>query len=149
TQRDLGFYVGVKVTDMARHRKRRDPNRQEPNAPRTPPPNSGDDSLDDEELRRLSEALGEDFEVVGPEDDVWDVPIETITPSISLDELLQRLIQEEELPPLDELYALADLSLQEMEQLRHQWELVPVQMRRDVVSELVAAADEDLFLALG
>ncbi len=134
---------------MAKYRKRRDPNRQEPQTPRPSQSNSNNHHLDDDELRRLGDMMGDDFEVVGPEDEVWNEPSQTITPSISLEELLHRLIHHNELPPLNELYALSDLSLQGMELLRRQWELIPVQMRRDVVSELVATADEDLFLMLG
>src|SRR5690554_6029128 len=103
---------------MAKHRKRRDPDRQEPKAPRPSQPNSDNNHrhnhLNDEELRRLSAALGEEFEIVGPEDEVWDEPSQPITPSISLEELLRRLIHHNELPPLHELYALSDLSLEGM-----------------------------------
>ncbi len=136
---------------MAKHRKRRNPDRQEPEFPRLPQPGSDDDSLDDEELRQLAEALGEDFEIVGPDDEEWDTGfvIPTVTPDISVEELLQRLIKGAEVPPLEELYAFSDLSLQNMELLRQQWALVPVQMRRDVIAELVERAQEDLFLILG
>jgi HEAT repeat protein len=142
---------------MAKHRKRRDPNRQEPKEPRLPQPDSDDDrldddGLDDEELRHLAEALGEDFEIVGPDDeDEWDTAfiVDTSSPTVSVDALVQRLVQQEGLPPLEELYAFSDLSLHDAELLRRQWDLIPVARRREVVKELVALAEDDLFLMLG
>lgn len=145
---------------MAKHRRRRDPNRQEPSEPKKPRPPQPDaddnrfdaDSLDDEELRRLAEALGDDFEIVEAEDeDEWDTTfiVSTVTPTVSLEELLQRLIQQEDLPPLEELYAFSDLSQQDAELLRRQWTMIPVQRRREVVAELVRLAEDDLFLLLG
>lgn len=157
---------------MAKHRRRRDPNRQdEPKKPRRSQPDAGgesfdssrferdqynsdplDDSLDDEDLRRLAEALGDEFEVVGPEDE-GDLEtafiVQTIMPTVSLEDLLNRLIHQEGVPPLEELYALSDLSLQGADLLRRRWERIPVQRRRAVVAELVALADDDLFLLLG
>lgn len=147
---------------MAKHRRRRDPNRQdEPKKPRRSQPDAGgesfdssrfDDSLDDEELRRLAEALGDDFEIVGPEDE-YDLEmtfiVQAITPRISLAELLDRLIHQEGMPPLEELYAFSDLSLPDADLLRQQWERIPVQRRRAVVAELVTLAEDDLFLLLG
>lgn len=156
---------------MAKHRKRRSPKREDPQEirpaqPGPEDPRADDDSLDDglleddlpdddgldnEELRQLAEALGDDFEIVGQDDEDWDVTFVTspVTPGISAEELLQRLLHQAELPPPDQLYALSDLSLQDMEMMRRIWELVPVQTRRGVIAELVQRAEEDLFLILG
>lgn len=133
---------------MAKHRKRRNPNREEFDGRERAQSGAGN-SLDDDLLHRLSETLGDDFEIIGLEEEVWDVTIQVTTPSVSLSELLESLIQEEEVPPREELYALSDLSLPDMELLRRQWPLVPVRMRRDVLAELLARAEQDLFLALG
>lgn len=143
---------------MAKYRKRRSPKQEDPHA------DDGsldeglsndslpdEDGLDDEELRQLAEALGDDFEIVGQDDEDWEGIFITspVTPSLSAEELLQRLVHQAELPPLDQLYALSDLSLQDMEMLRRTWGLVPVQTRRAVIAELVQHAKEDLFLILG
>ncbi|HXF64323.1 MAG TPA: HEAT repeat domain-containing protein [Caldilineaceae bacterium] len=114
---------------------------------------SGDEleGLDAQTLRRLSEALGEDFEIVGPEDEqeVWDDAVPPIRATISLDQLLHRLTHEQGLPPLHELYALSDLSRTDAETLRQHWEEIPVIQRREVINQLVNLAEENLDLHLG
>ncbi len=65
-----------------------------------------------------------------------------------IDQLLQRLIQDREIPNINDLYAFSDLTLQDAEVVRQQWELVDVARRRSVVADLVELAQEDIDLHL-
>ena len=71
-----------------------------------------------------------------------------VEPTVSLDVLLTQLISDAELPPLQELYALSDLSRSEMEAVRRSWSAVPAERRLQIVRILVEVAEEDLNLHL-
>ncbi len=105
--------------------------------------NHNDDFLDDFDL--------DDFDIVGPDDDAdWDeVEYTPIQPSLSLDQLLYQLISDAVMPPAQELYALSDLSRQNAELVRQEWASIPLERRRQIVSQLVDWAKEDLPLHLG
>jgi HEAT repeat protein len=102
------------------------------------------------EVRRLLDALGDNFEIIGKEDDDDDSDFVSpgLRPKVPVDQLLQRLIQDRETPTLEELYAFSDLTLQEAEVVRQQWELVDVARRQSVVADLVELAEEDIDLHL-
>jgi HEAT repeat protein len=102
------------------------------------------------EVRRLLDALGDNFEIIGQEDDDDDPEFVSpgLRPKVPIDQLMQRLIQERETPNSEELYAFSDLTLQEAETVRQQWELVDVERRRSVVTDLVELAQEDIDLDL-
>jgi hypothetical protein len=164
---------------MPKHRKKKQNQNKEnkPQMPRQPrqeaepkgvPDDSDDEvsaavaaylsSLDDSEqaavaaeVRRLLDALGDNFEILDTDDE--DEDLDEISPGlrprIPVEQLLQRLIQDRELPPIVDLFALSDLTAQDTEIVRQQWELVDVDRRRHVIAELVALAQEDIDLELG
>jgi HEAT repeat protein len=117
--------------------------------------------LDLEELQRLAEMLGIDFEIIGPDvedefddfddfDDLNDFD-ETGAPmraTISVEQLIDLLVHEPELPATGQLYALSDLSRADTDLLRKRWEQIPVSRRRAVVNELVNLAEVELNLSL-
>lgn len=75
----------------------------------------------------------------------WQPP----TPQISMDDLLRRLIQDPDLPSLQALVALSDLSRTDQTRVREQWGMIPVARRRQVIRTLVAEAEENLDVQLG
>jgi HEAT repeat protein len=106
------------------------------------------------EVRRLLDALGDSFVITGSDDDPDDDPNNLdmvspgLRPKVPVDQLMQRLIQERELPPIVDLFALSDLTSQDVEVVRQQWELVDVDRRRHVLAELVALQEGDIDLDL-
>jgi HEAT repeat protein len=102
------------------------------------------------EVRRLLDALGDNFEIIGQDDDDEDLDVVSpgLRPKVAIAELLHRLIQEREDPDTFDLYAFSDLTLQDAETVRQQWALVDVARRRLVVSALVELANEDIDLDL-
>jgi HEAT repeat protein len=107
--------------------------------------------MDAEELRQLSAALGDSFEIVELDDESeeWEDFPAPVQPTASFDQLLHRLLHTPDLPSLGELFALSDLSRQDAETLRREWEQIPVVQRRAVVTELVSRAEEQFGLMLG
>jgi len=102
------------------------------------------------EVRRLLDALGDNFEIINQEDeDDFDVVSPGLQPRISVEQLLQKLIQERDDPEQIDLYALSDLTTKDAETVRQQWEMVDVARRRAVVADLVEMAQEDIDLELG
>ncbi len=75
----------------------------------------------------------------------WDAP----TPQVSIDDLLRRLIQDADLPSLQLLAGLSDLSRSDQARVREQWALIPVARRRQVIRTLVDEAEENLDVQLG
>jgi HEAT repeat protein len=143
--------------DQPKHRR---------NAPSPSEPEEGDPAarlpfdLDLEELERLAATLGIDFEIIGPDDaddfgddidDIDDIDDDypSVRATIPVDQLIDRLIQEPELPAIGQLYAFSDLSRADTDLLRTRWEYIPVDTRRAVVTELVNLAEEELNLSLG
>lgn len=117
-----------------------------------------DDPHNHFDLGRIAEAMGDEFEIVDLEhDDFADLEeLADWTPAqsageaaISLDNLLNRLIQEEDEPPLQDLVAFSDLSREQAELVRDRWALVPPSRRLRVVEQLVRLAEEDFGLQLG
>ncbi|GIV77185.1 MAG: hypothetical protein KatS3mg050_1579 [Litorilinea sp.] len=72
-----------------------------------------------------------------------------IDPGISLGELLHRLIHDPEFPSLEQLYALSDLSRQDVETVREHWGAIAPPRRREVIERLVSRAMDDVQLHLG
>lgn len=103
------------------------------------------------EVRRLLDTLGDNFEIIGQDDE--DEDLDTLSPGlrpkISVEQLLQELIQGREMPEFVHLYAFSDLTTQDVEIVRQQWALIDVARRRAVVSDLVQLAQEDIDLELG
>jgi HEAT repeat protein len=78
-----------------------------------------------------------------------DVEDGRIRPDVTIDQLIARLLHDAQMPPLESLYALSDLSLRDVESLRAQWPLIATARRREVIELLVEQAQEDFFLQLG
>jgi HEAT repeat protein len=103
------------------------------------------------EVRRLLDTLGDNFEIIGQDDEDEDPDLVSpgLRPKKSIEQLLQQLIQERgESEPFD-LYAFSDLTAQDAEIVRQQWALIDVSRRRTVVTTLVELAEEDIDLELG
>jgi HEAT repeat protein len=103
------------------------------------------------EVRRLLDTLGDNFEIIGQDDEDEDLDMVSpgLRPKVSIEQLLHDLIQGRETPDLIDLYALSDLTIQDAESVRQQWMLVEVTRRRMIVSGLVELAQEDIDLELG
>jgi hypothetical protein len=109
------------------------------------------------EVRRLLDALGSDFEIVaaGNKDDEGDVDFDMekisrgLRPKEPIDQVLNRLVTEPQINYLDVLYAFSDLSSQDAEVVRQQWELIDPARRAELIGELVEFAQDDLDLHLG
>jgi len=102
------------------------------------------------EVRRLLDALGDNFEIIAPgeEDEDFDFISPGLRPKLSIEHLLQELIQGREEPDILALYALSDLTAQDAEIVRRQWELIDVARRRTIVTNLVELAEDDIDLDL-
>ena len=95
----------------------------------------------------------------GPdEESSWQAPLEDdeagwaddrIRPDITVGQLIALLRNTVEMPLLEQLYALSDLSLHDFEMLRDEWSLIAVDRRRMAVEQLVERAREDISLQLG
>lgn len=125
--------------------------------------------LDGVDLARLSADLGEAFEIVDLAHDDWDDDwddddIDALARSdvwadrwlraaqadvMPLDELLQVLASDAALPPLEDLYALSDLTQGEADEVRRHWSEIAPERRRALVECLVTGAEENLNLELG
>ncbi|NJN82582.1 MAG: HEAT repeat domain-containing protein [Caldilineaceae bacterium] len=68
---------------------------------------------------------------------------------LPLDELLDRLVRDAELPSTQEMASLSDLSRAHAEKVRSQWPLIPLSHRRALLSQLIEAAVDDLNWQLG
>jgi HEAT repeat protein len=103
------------------------------------------------EVRRLLDTLGDNFEIIGQEDDDEDLDAVSpgLRPRVSIEQLLHDLIQGRDAPDLFDLYAFSDLTTQDAEIVRQQWALVDVARRRLVVAGLVELSQEDIDLELG
>lgn len=161
---------------MPKHRKNKH-NKKKENKPQLPqgkprqepePPEDIDDevsaavaaylsNLDDSEqatvaaeVRRLLDMLGDNFEIIGQDDEEdLDMVSPGLRPKMPVEQLLQHLIQDPEFPNFADLYTFSDLTIKDMEVVRQQWPLVDVARRRLVVTTLVELAQEDIDLELG
>ena len=103
------------------------------------------------DLGRLSADLGDEFEIVGADDemDVLEDEVALILPTLSLDAVLEQLLNAESLPPERELHVFSDLSRQDMETVRASWGQIALERRRTVVELLVTVAQDNLDWVLG
>lgn len=122
-----------------------------------------DEALDADDLRshydlgRIAETMGDEFEIVDLEhDDFADLEeigdwtaAQAGAAGVSLEALLNRLIQEESEPSLQDLMAFSDLTREQAEMVRDRWALVPPARRLRVVEQLVRLSEEDLDVQLG
>jgi len=92
----------------------------------------------------LGDALEEDDEL--PEDDAPD-----FAPAVSwtAEELMQRLIASPDAVPLNEYFALSDLTREEVETVRRQWTTIDAVARRQTVDVLARGAQEFLDVDIG
>lgn len=102
-----------------------------------------DDGLNNNFSDGLDGAFDEELE--------GDLPLSwgSSTSTLSMDDLLQMLIQETELPSIQMLSAFSDLSRADQATVQRDWPLIPVERRRQVVARLVTEAEENLDLLLG
>lgn len=70
-------------------------------------------------------------------------------PKFSVEEILDQLISRPEAPALTDLFVLSDLSRSSVQAVRTNWASIPVERRRNVITQLVDAAREDVTLHLG
>jgi len=82
-------------------------------------------------------------------DDEADWVDDRIHPDITVEQLIALLRNAAEMPPLERLYALSDLSIRDYERLRNEWPMIAVDRRRATVEQLVERAQEDISLQLG
>ena len=68
---------------------------------------------------------------------------------VPVDELLQRLAGDAQMPDARQFVALSDLSLADMALVRSAWPSIPVERRRQVLRHLIGQAAENLTLLLG
>ena len=103
------------------------------------------------DLGQLSADLGDEFEIVSPDDemDPLEEDVALLLPTLSLEAVLQQLLNEESLPPERELYVFSDLSRQDVEAVRTYWSQIAPERRQAVTELLVAAAEENLDWVLG
>ena len=70
-------------------------------------------------------------------------------PRFSVQELLNQLINRSETIAARDLFVLSDLTLQDAELVRQEWELIPVAQRRQLLQSLTDVAEEDVTWHLG
>jgi HEAT repeat protein/uncharacterized tellurite resistance protein B-like protein len=108
------------------------------------------------EVRRLLDTLGNDFEIIDPEEEDEDddalIDPQRVSPGLrpkpTVDQALNRLITDRDLALYEVFYVFSDLTLQDAELLRQQWELVDPARRAELVTEMVELAAEDIDLHL-
>jgi len=94
-------------------------------------PDSDDDSGED---------LDEDFD---------QIPLATPRTTLSVAELIYRLVHDVSIVTGNDLFALSDLSRQNAELVRQEWLTIPVDRRRTIIRQLVDLANDDLDWHLG
>jgi len=70
-------------------------------------------------------------------------------PRFSVQEVIDQLIHRSEDLTGRDLFVLSDLSRQDMEWVRQEWPLIPVEQRRQLIERLVELAEEDVDWQLG
>jgi HEAT repeat protein len=110
-------------------------------------------------IQAMRATLGDDFEIVGLDDDELDdeslvdefmTAGEWAMPQVeSPADLMTQLVSAPEPPTAYALYGFSDLSREDAEVVRSQWEMVAVERRRAVIRELVEMGEEDIDLHLG
>jgi len=70
-------------------------------------------------------------------------------PRFSVQELLNQLINRSETIAARDLFVLSDLTFQDAEFVRQEWELIPVAQRRQLLQSLTDVAEEDVTWHLG
>ena len=103
------------------------------------------DDLDDlEELEGLLAAGN--LDALGAE---YDDPIGAARRHLSVDQLLERLVRNDDSLLLQDLLVLSDLSRDEMERVERVWPQIALELRRRVVRDLVASSPDLIDLNLG
>ncbi|MEZ4674362.1 MAG: hypothetical protein R2932_08980 [Caldilineaceae bacterium] len=70
-------------------------------------------------------------------------------PRFAVEELMGHLINRTETLSVRDLFAFSDLSRQDAEFVRQEWELIPAPQRRQLLQSLVSIAEEDVDWHLG
>lgn len=92
-----------------------------------------------------------DEEFLDDETDAWEDGAQALRPEpeVAVDELMDQLAHEEELPSHAALRALSDLSRLEAEIVAEHWPEIPVEKRRELVAGVIQDAEEDVQWQLG
>lgn len=132
---------------------------------------AGSDEQLKEKLQEIADLLGNDFEIFDVANELGDLApeIEIVSEEDDedpdwenghfskgykhdappLDDVLQQLVAGESLPPLPDLYALSDLTIEEAERIRRDWDQIQPARRKALLEYLIAQTEETLDLQLG